>query len=139
MRPRPSPVFILVLVWLLLIALATGAQALTAQVGWHPVPEASDALSARRARLTTLTPTATPALAATAPLGDEQPPHTGFIPPATDLSHLTGQKIPGGLRAAAELPSEWDWREHGGVTPVKDRCGAGAIQIRGQDEPARLR
>ncbi|MBL7066231.1 MAG: hypothetical protein ISS49_18800 [Anaerolineae bacterium] len=55
----------------------------------------------------------------------QAPPCSGFIPPAVDLSHLTGQSMPEGVRAK-DLPSRWDWREHAGVTPVKNQgpCGA---------------
>jgi len=56
------------------------------------------------------------------------PPGTGYIPPPMDLSHLTGQKMPGD-RAPQDLPDEFDWRDKDGsnyVTPVGDQnpCGA---------------
>lgn len=53
------------------------------------------------------------------------PSHTGYIPPPIDLSHLKGDRMPEGVRAAA-LPNKWDWREQGVVTRVQDQnpCGA---------------
>ena len=53
------------------------------------------------------------------------PPRTGFIPPPVDLSHLKGDRMPEGVRAAA-LPSKWDWRDQGVVTSVKDQGACGA-------------
>jgi C1A family cysteine protease len=52
-------------------------------------------------------------------------PGTGFIPPPMDLSHLTGQRM---LDAAAPLalPSEWDWRDMGMVTPVRNQAACGS-------------
>jgi C1A family cysteine protease len=52
-------------------------------------------------------------------------PGTGFIPPPMDLSHLKGQRM---LDAAATLalPSEWDWRDMGMVTPVRDQASCGS-------------
>jgi len=53
------------------------------------------------------------------------PPRTGFIPPPVDLSHLKGDRMPEGVKAAT-LPSKWDWRDQGVVTSVKDQgpCGS---------------
>ncbi|MEE8163254.1 MAG: hypothetical protein V3T92_04485, partial [Anaerolineae bacterium] len=45
------------------------------------------------------------------------PPRTGFIPPPVDLSHLKGDRMPEGVKAAT-LSSKWDWREQGVVTRV---------------------
>ena len=53
------------------------------------------------------------------------PPRTGFIPPPVDLSHLKGDRMPEGVRAAA-LPSRWDWRERGVVTSVKNQGNCGS-------------
>jgi C1A family cysteine protease len=53
------------------------------------------------------------------------PPHTGFIPPPMDLSHLKGDRMPEGVSAAALL-SRWDWRDQGVVTQVQSQgtCGS---------------
>jgi uncharacterized repeat protein (TIGR01451 family) len=51
----------------------------------------------------------------------------GFLPPQTDLSHLTGQRLPGGgVGAQAVLSETWDWRDQGIVPPVRDQgqCSA---------------
>ena len=74
--------------------------------------------------LTLLAP-ARPALAravAAALSPDPQPalPPTGFRPPALELTHLRGNRLPRGATAQA-LPARFDWRELGKVTPVKDQ------------------
>jgi C1A family cysteine protease len=53
------------------------------------------------------------------------PPRTGFSPLRLDLSHLKGDRMPEGVRAAA-LPSRWDWREQGVVTQVQNQGNCGA-------------
>jgi C1A family cysteine protease len=49
----------------------------------------------------------------------------GFHPPPLDLSHVRVASLPGGI-TAADLPTQWDWREHGGVTPPKEQGACAA-------------
>jgi C1A family cysteine protease len=61
------------------------------------------------------------------PSEEPLPPNTGLLARETDLSHLTGQKMPERLLVVGQaLPDSWDWRAQGKVTPVKDQnpCGA---------------
>lgn len=44
---------------------------------------------------------------------------TGYVAPPLDLSHLKGKLPPGA--SILSLPSRWDWREQGKVSPVKDQ------------------
>ncbi len=55
---------------------------------------------------------------------EELPWGMGYIP-AEYLPHL-GRKPRPDLAQAADLPAKWDWREQGGVTPVKNQgpCGS---------------
>jgi C1A family cysteine protease len=53
------------------------------------------------------------------------PPHTGYIPPPMDLSHLKGDRMPEAFSAAA-LPSKWDWRQQGVVTQVQNQGNCGS-------------
>jgi C1A family cysteine protease len=52
-------------------------------------------------------------------------PKGGFRLPELDLSHISGQVVPDYLKNLT-LPSHWDWREHGAVTPIRDQgdCGS---------------
>ena len=49
----------------------------------------------------------------------------GYIPPPVDLSHLNKIPVQKAQASASSLPSSYDWRDYGKVTPVKDQnpCG----------------
>ena len=57
----------------------------------------------------------------------ENPPDEfyGYIPPPVDLSHLNKIPVQKAQASASSLPSSYDWRDYGKVTPVKDQnpCG----------------
>jgi uncharacterized repeat protein (TIGR01451 family) len=50
----------------------------------------------------------------------------GFIPPAIDLPHLTGQRVSASGTSIQALPSSWDWRDTSKVTSVKNQSTCGA-------------
>jgi len=49
----------------------------------------------------------------------------GYVPPTMDLSHLKEIPVQRERALLAQEPSNWDWRDEGKVTPVKDQetCG----------------
>jgi len=53
------------------------------------------------------------------------PPGTGYVPMPIDLSHLKGNRMPGGIDASL-LPDTWDWRQQGMVTRVQSQGACGA-------------
>ena len=80
------------------------------------------------------TPVPQPQEAPTLPVTLEPPPvinghGTGFIPPEMDLSHLTGQEMPGGSRVgppSVGQPASFDWRTTNKVTSAKDQGACGS-------------
>ena len=56
--------------------------------------------------------------------GSDRRPGAGYLPMPMDLSHLRAQ-LPAGVALSA-LPSRWDWREAGKVSPVKNQGACGA-------------
>ena len=65
-----------------------------------------------------------------APSATTELPHKcGYIPPPMDLSHL--DEIPVKRIQVPDLPSSFDWRDSGNVTPVKDQDTCGTCWIFG--------
>ncbi len=65
----------------------------------------------------------TPSLAPT-PTGAALQHGRGYVPPPVDLSHLDGRWRVG--PQLASLPDQWDWREQGSVTAVRDQLNCGS-------------
>lgn len=61
----------------------------------------------------------------TTPDDVDLPPRTGYIPMPLDMSHYKVVQAPAGVDLDS-LPSRWDWREAGKVSPVKDQGACGA-------------
>lgn len=77
----------------------------------RPIPSESDVETAPEV------PTAAPRVSFG---NDEASANFGFVPPDIDLSHITGQVLPDKFRNV-QLPSRWDWREHGVSTVVQNQ------------------
>ena len=80
----------------------------------------------------TRAPTAGAALSPTLPPSPQTPwrpdpstVRTGFTPPRADLSCFSVAPMPAGV-TAEQLPSRWDWRAQGKVTPVKNQANCGS-------------
>ena len=91
----------------------------------------SNNLPAQAAEPAVPVPTEIPSL----PPPQEPPPvidghGTGFLPPAMDLSYITGQRMPDGSLVGASppvgQPPAFDWRTSNKVTSVKDQGACGA-------------
>lgn len=54
----------------------------------------------------------------------------GYIPPPFDLSHLKNIVL-NNYKQVQSLPPQFDWREHNGVTPVKNQSSCGTCWIFG--------
>ncbi|MBN1762511.1 MAG: hypothetical protein JW878_05475 [Methanomicrobia archaeon] len=55
----------------------------------------------------------------------------GYIPPPVDLSHLSERPVDKSEVSALSLPSSFDWRDYGKVTPVKNQNPCGTCWIFG--------
>ncbi len=127
------------LVWLLLLAALLVSSSVYSVAAW--LPQESAPLDAASMPLEEPSwaddppatvygvPNLDPAPTELAPAPMPSPPQfahaSGGMLPPMDLSHLKGDRLPAGV-SAADLPSRWDWRDQGIVTPVQNQGSCGS-------------